>query len=114
MARSRDQVIYFQPEVAIDAAGRIAVMAFGMNHGMASVVLMISEPGSLRFGPPVTVTGQPFDPAKASYELGDYQALATTPGGFHPLWNDTRTGELQLFTAAVPVKRLRRSHLPGA
>jgi photosystem II stability/assembly factor-like uncharacterized protein len=110
----RDQVIYFQPEVAIDAAGRIAVMAFGMNHGTASVVLMISEPGSLRFGLPVMVTGQPFDPAKASYELGDYQALATTPGGFHPLWNDTRTGELQLFTAAVPVKGPRRSHLPGA
>jgi hypothetical protein len=66
-----------------------------MNRGKASVVLMISEPGSLRFGPPITVTGRPFDPGKANYELGDYQALATTSGAFHPLWNDTRTGELE-------------------
>jgi hypothetical protein len=102
-ATPHDQVIYFQPEVAIDDAGRIGVMAFAMNQGKASVVLSISEPGSLRFGPPITVTHQPFDPAKVNYRLGDYQALATTPGTFHPLWNDTRTGELQLFTAAVPV-----------
>jgi hypothetical protein len=100
----QDQVIYFQPQVAIDDAGRIGVMAFAMNQGLASVVLMISEPDSLRFGPPITVTGQPFDPAKVNYELGDYQALATTPGAFHPLWNDTRTGELELFTSAVPVR----------
>jgi hypothetical protein len=99
----QDQVIYFQPAVAIDDAGQIGVMAFAMNQGKASVVLSISEPGSLRFGPPITVTHQPFDPAKVNYRLGDYQALATTPGTFHPLWNDTRTGELQLFTAAVPV-----------
>jgi hypothetical protein len=69
---------------------------------------MLSEPGSLRFGPPITVTRQPFDPAKSgfgsSWWIGDYQALATTPGAFHPLWNDTRTGQLQLYTAAVHVR----------
>jgi hypothetical protein len=63
--------------------------------------------GARRFGRPITVTGQPFDPAKVNYELGDYQALATTPGAFHPMWNDTRTGELELFTAAVSVRGLR-------
>jgi hypothetical protein len=52
---------------------------------------------------PITVTDRPFDPAKAGYELGDYPALATRRGAFHPPWNDTRTGELELFTAAVPV-----------
>jgi hypothetical protein len=102
----QDQVIYFQPQVAIDDAGRIGVMAFAMAQGMVSVVLMVSQPGSLRFGPPITVTDQPFDPAKgpaggARWWIGDYQALATTPGAFHPLWNDTRTGQLELFTAAV-------------
>jgi hypothetical protein len=35
--------------------------------------------------------------------VGDYQALATTQGAFHPLWNVTRTGRLQLYTAAVRV-----------
>lgn len=98
--------IYFQPQVAIDDAGRIGVMAFAMNQGMVSVVLMISEPGALRFGPPITVTDQPFDPAKVTDQqglwwIGDYQALATTPDAFHPLWNDTRTGQLELFTTAV-------------
>lgn len=109
----KDQVIYFQPEVAIDDAGRIGVMgfAFAMAKGLVSVVLMLSEPGSLRFGRPITVTSQPFNPATAGqggngeYRIGNYQALATTPGAFHPLWNDTRTGNLQLFTAAVPVMR---------
>jgi hypothetical protein len=102
----RERVIYFQPEVVIDESGRIGVMAFAMNQGMVSVVLMLSEPGSLRFGPPITVTDQPFNPATVADQsgrwwIGNYQALATTPGAFHPLWNDTRTGLLELFTAAV-------------
>jgi hypothetical protein len=100
----QDRVIYFQPQVAIDDAGRIGVLAFALNRGMASTVLMISRADSLRFTPPVTVTDQPFNTARMNYQLGDYQALATTPGTFHPLWNDTRTGQLELFTAAVAVR----------
>jgi hypothetical protein len=104
----QDQVIYFEPQVAIDAGGRIGVMAFAMAHGKVSVVLMLSEPGSLRFGPPIIITSHPFDPAKSEFGrrwyIGSYQALATTPGAFHPLWNDTRTGRMQLFTAAVRVR----------
>jgi hypothetical protein len=106
----QDQVIYFEPQVAIDDTGRIGVMAFAWAKGQVSVVLMLSEPGSLRFGRPITVTDKPFNPAlgeirgNGMWSIGDYQALATTPGAFHPLWNDTRTGQLQLFTAAVPVR----------
>ena len=96
----RDQVVYFQPQVAIDAAGRIAVMAFAMSRGRVSVVLMLSELGSLRFSPPITITQQPFNPAQSgfgrSWWIGDCQALATSPGAFHPLWNDTRTGQLHV------------------
>jgi hypothetical protein len=79
-------------------------MAFAMAHGLISVVLMLSKPGSLRFGPPITITSQAFNPAKGqgpNWRIGNYQALATTPGAFHPLWNDIRTGKLELFTAAV-------------
>lgn len=102
----QDSVIYFQPQVAIDDGGRIAVMAFAMAKGKVSVVLMLSEPGSLRFGSPITITSQSFDPAKVADQggdwwIGDYQALAATPDAFHPLWNDARTGQLELFTAAV-------------
>jgi hypothetical protein len=103
----RNHVDYFEPQVAIDAAGRIGVMAFAMARARVSVVLMLCEPGSVRFGPPVTITEKPFDPADSGFGkrwwIGDYQALATTPGAFHPLWNDTRTGRLQLYTAAVRV-----------
>jgi hypothetical protein len=107
----QDQVIYFEPQVAIDDAGQIGVMAFAWAEGMVSTVLMLSEPGSLRFGPPIAVTDQPFNPALGEirgdgmWSIGDYQALAATPGTFRPLWNDTRTGQLQLFTAAVPIGR---------
>jgi hypothetical protein len=103
----RDHVNYFEPQVAINAAGRIGVMAFAMTRARVSVVLMLCEPGSVRFGPPVTITDKPFDAANSGFGkrwwIGDCQALATTPGAFHPLWNDTRTGRLQLYTAAVRV-----------
>ena len=81
-------------------------MAFALANDRVSVVLMLSKPGSLRFAPPITITSHPFNPNKSGpggkdWFLGDYQALATTPGAFHPLWNDTRAGQLQLFTATV-------------
>jgi hypothetical protein len=104
-----DHVIYFEPQLAIDANGRIGVMAFAIAHGKVSVVLMLSEPRSLRFGPPITITNHPFDPTRSEFGrrwyIGSNQGLATTPGFFHPFWNDTRTGRMQLFTAAVPVRR---------
>jgi hypothetical protein len=103
----QDQVIYFEPQVAIDDTGRIGVMAFAISHGMVSVVLMQSKRGSSRFGAPIAITDQPFSAATVAdpngrLQLGDYQALATTPGAFHPIWNDARNGTLQLYTAAVP------------
>jgi hypothetical protein len=72
-----------------------------------SVVLIQSEPGSSRFGAPIAITDQPFNAATVAdpngrLQLGDYQALATTPGAFHALRNEARTGKLQLCTAAVP------------
>lgn len=100
-----DDIIYFQPEVAIDNAGRIGVMAFTMIAGSVSAVLTISNPGSLHFSAPFPVSDHPFDPAEMNYQLGDYQALATTPGAFHPIWSQTRSHQLQLFTSAVAVGR---------
>jgi hypothetical protein len=99
------QVIYFEPQVAIDR-GRIGVMAFALAQGRVSVVMMQSAAGSLRFSSPIAVTDHPFNPVRVAdpngrLQLGDYQALATTPGAFHPLWNDARTGKLELYTAAV-------------
>jgi len=34
--------------------------------------------------------------------IGDYQGITATADTFHPIWNDTRTGQLEIFTASVP------------
>jgi hypothetical protein len=103
---STDEVFYFEPQLAIDDAGRIGLMAYAMHGGLLNVVLATSEPNSLRFGPAVTLTDRPFDPAvvansRGRWWVGDYQALAATRAGFRALWSDTRTGRLELFTAVA-------------
>lgn len=104
VARSATTV-YFQPQLAADPAGRIALSAFALplRTGRVSVELFISQPHSTRFGPPVTVTTRPFNPHAGTQQgwIGDYQGLTATPSAFHPLWNDTRTGRLQIFTASI-------------
>jgi hypothetical protein len=104
LARSGDTV-YFQPQLAAGAGGRVAVSAFALpvGTGQTDVVLFISQPHSTRFGPPVRVTSRSFNPLVGTQQgwIGDYQGLTATPGAFHPFWNDTRTGRLQIFTAAV-------------
>jgi hypothetical protein len=105
-----DDVIYFQPNVAADEAGRIAISAFALANGRIDEVLLVSRAGELRFGPPLRVTAasfNPLDPTTASrgkygtWWLGDWQGLASGAGAFHLVWNDTRTGKLDLFAAAV-------------
>ena len=73
-------------------------------------VLLVSEPGQLRFGPPLRVTTVAFDPHRGSigssakegtWWIGDYQGIAAGAGAFHLVWNDSRTGKLDLFAATV-------------
>jgi hypothetical protein len=105
-----DGVIYFQPNVAVDAAGRVAISAFALANGRMDEVLLVSRAGELRFGPPLRVTTAPFnplDPTTASrgkygiWWIGDWQGIASGAGAFHLVWNDTRTGKLDLFAATV-------------
>jgi hypothetical protein len=109
-ATPRDEVTYFQPNVAVDAAGRVAVSAFALADGKVSEVLLVSPPGGRRFAPPLRVSAAPFSPLDKTTEtkgkygtwwLGDWQGLAAGPGGFQLVWNDTRTGSLDLFAATV-------------
>jgi hypothetical protein len=67
--------------------------------------MWVSTSKGSSFGTAQPVTPSPgFDPALSlSGWLGDYQGLAAGGGAFHPLWNDTRTGQMQLFTATLPV-----------
>jgi hypothetical protein len=105
-----DDVIYFQPNLAADAAGRVAISAFALANGRMDEVLLVSRAGELRFGPPLRVTTASFNPldsATASrgkygiWWMGDWQGIAGGAGVFHLVWNDTRTGKLDLFAATV-------------
>jgi hypothetical protein len=104
-----DGVTYFQPNLATDTAGRVAVSAFALANGRVDQVLLVSKPRQLRFGPPLRVTTAPFDPHSptgsgekhGAWWIGDYQGIAAGAGAFHLMWNDTRTGELDLFAATV-------------
>jgi hypothetical protein len=102
---------YFQPQLAAGDGGQVGLSVFELVGSRVHVVMVTSTPGGASFGPPRTVTGSSFDPtlglaggdgAAAERWIGDYQGLAATPGAFHPLWNDTRTGHLELVTATVP------------
>lgn len=105
-----DDVIYFQPNLAVDAAGRIAVSAFALANGRVDEVLLLSRPRELRFRPPVRVSSAPFNPHNSTtasrgkygtWWIGDWQGIAAGAGAFNLVWNDTRTGKLDLYGATV-------------
>jgi hypothetical protein len=105
-----DAVIYFQPNLAVDDAGRVAISAFALANGRINEVLLISPPRVLRFRSPLQVTAAPFNPQDrttashgkyGTWWIGDWQGIAASAGAFHLVWNDTRTGKLDLFAATV-------------
>ncbi len=108
-ATPADGVTYFQPNLAVDEAGRVAVSAFAFANGRVNQVLLISRPRELRFRPPLRVTTVAFDPRSpttsggkhGAWWIGDYQGITVSADGFHLVWNDTRTGKLDLYAAAV-------------
>ena len=107
-ATPADDVTYFQPNLAVDQAGRVAISAFALANGRVSQVLLVSQPRKLRFGPPLQVTTTAFDPHSpttggkhGAWWIGDYQGITASAGAFHLVWNDTRTGKLDLFAATV-------------
>lgn len=109
-ATPHDDVIYFQPNLAVDAQGRVAISAFALAKGRVDEVLLLSRPKELRFYPPVRVTTaafNPLDPTTASrgktgtWWLGDWQGIAAGADAFHLVWSDTRTGKLDLYAATV-------------
>ncbi len=105
-----DSVTYFQPNLAVDEAGRVAISVFALAGGKVDEVLLVSAPRQLRFQAPLRVTTAPFDPRhngigpspkEGAWWIGDYQGITTSGGAFHLVWNDTRTGNLDLFAATV-------------
>jgi hypothetical protein len=108
-ATPADEVTYFQPNLAVDETGRVGISAFALANGRVDEVLLLSTAGELRFQPPLRITTAHFDPHSpttsggkhGAWWIGGYQGLTTNGGAFHLVWNDTRTGKLDLFAAAV-------------
>ena len=108
-ATPTDGVTYFQPNLIVDQAGRVAISAFALANGRVHVVLLVAQPGGQKFGAPRRVTTAAFDPAHSpttpgkhgAWWIGDYQGITSSDGVFHLMWNDTRTGKLELFTDTV-------------
>jgi hypothetical protein len=109
-ATPTDDVIYFQPNLTVDQSGRVAISAFALVNGRVDVVLLVSAPGTLQFAAPQRLTTAAFDPANSptkaggkhgAWWIGDYQGITSGDGAFHVVWNDTRTGKLDLFAATV-------------
>ena len=99
-----------QPKLAVDESGQVAISAFALANGRVDEVLLLSRPRELRFRPPLRVTTAPFDPLdpttasrgkEGAWWIGDWQGIASSAGAFHLVWNDTRTGKLDLFAATV-------------
>ncbi len=61
-ATSHVPVVAFQPQVAVDAAGTVAVSYLRLAQGRVAVLLAQSTARSLRFGAPRCITTRPFDP----------------------------------------------------
>jgi hypothetical protein len=105
--------LLFQPHIAVAGAGLVAVSSFALARDrIAELLTLVPTVGS---GTPSTMLiGGAFDPALgvlsagkgkdgSSWWIGDYQGLAVGGGVAHPFWNDTRTGRLEICTAAIPI-----------
>src|SRR5262249_10529582 len=96
-ATPHDSAIYFQPNLAVDQAGGIAIPAFALRNGRIAQVLLLSPPHQHRFGAPLRITTAPFDPHSptesgrkhGAWWIGDYQGITASGGAFHLVWNDT-------------------------
>ena len=104
-AKRMDQL---QPQLAVSLDGAVALSYFALNRGRVDLYLALSHDRGETFEPPVRVTGRSWDPTLGlgigggQFWIGDYQALAAGPHWIYPAWNDTRTGSLQIFAAAIP------------
>ncbi|WP_433170350.1 sialidase family protein [Actinoallomurus sp. CA-150999] len=102
---SSSEVVYLQPMVAVDDHGRLAVSVIAVRRTEVEVQMYTAQPRGTGFRRH-TLTSRPFDAALApDGYLGDHQGLTAAGDRFHPLWNDTRTGRMELFTATLRTTR---------
>jgi hypothetical protein len=89
--------------------GGVDVSFFALSNAAVNVELARSANHAADFASPTTVTDSPFAPSlgvrgtkSGAWWIGDYQGLAAGNGVIYPVWNDTRTGRLEILAASVP------------
>ena len=106
---------YFQAQLTVDNSGRVGLFTFEFISGAVEPLVYTSQPKTTTFGPAHRLTAAGFNPqaglvagtsgdagnSNGPAWIGDYQAIAVTPGEFHPVWNDGTPGSLQLMTTTV-------------
>jgi hypothetical protein len=103
----------FQPQIAVDSRGIATISFFDTRrdpqHKLVDVYLAQSGDGGKSFLPNIRVTTKNWDPQVGAPTsigvgafIGDYQGLAVTDDVVYPLWNDSRVGSQQIFTAILP------------
>jgi hypothetical protein len=109
----QDGANQFQPQIAVAPDGVVSIAFFDTRrdpqHRLIDVYLAQSINHGASFLKNVRVTTQSWDPAvKVPLDdsglqfIGDYQGLSADNLFVHPVWNDTRTGAQEMFTAAIP------------
>jgi hypothetical protein len=103
-----DQADHVQPQLVVTAHGTVYVSYFTLAHGRVNLFLARSTTHGTSFGPSQQISSASFDPTLSGQQregspwIGDYQGLAAGASTIYPFWNDTRTGHMEIFTAAVP------------
>jgi BNR repeat-like domain len=103
----------FQPQISVAPDGVVSITFFDTRrdprHQRIDVYLAQSVDHGTSFLKNVRVTTRSWDPAlRAPTDesglqfIGDYQGLVADNLFVHPMWNDTRTGDQEAFTAAIP------------
>ncbi len=109
----RNDAQQFFPQLAVAPNGVVSVSFFDTRldpaHHLIDAYLAQSLDGGATFLPNVRVTTSGFNPSIAAPRdesgaefIGDYQGLTADNHFVHLFWNDTRPGDQEIYTAAVP------------
>lgn len=104
---------HFQPQMAVAPNGVLSISFFDTHNDpqrrRIDVYLAQSINHGASFLPTIRVTTQSWEPAvrvpmddSGLQFIGDYQGVSADNLFVHPIWNDTRTGNQEVFTAAIP------------
>lgn len=97
---------HFQPQLAITPNGVLCVSYFTLTNDNVDVFLTQSTDQGVSFQRSQRVdkvSWSQYSGVNGQW-IGDYQGLAVTSTMAFPFWNDGRTGNLEIFTAPVPVQ----------